>query len=194
MRASRAARSAEARKLANMLKALNALPRPLLGQVHGGAYGGGLGLLCVCDYVATSSEAKFGLTETRLGLIPATISPYVIARLGEGMARRIFMSGRVFGAEEAKAIGLVAEVVKPAELRAAVERQIRPCLAAAPGAVSAAKALALSFATAVSERHIDDSITRLANAWESPEAAEGIDAFFRRRQAKWVKKRSVASD
>ena len=194
MKASRAARIAEARKLAHMLKALNALPRPLLGQVHGGAYGGGLGLLCVCDYVAASSETKFGLTETRLGLIPATISPYVVARLGEGMARRIFMSGRVFGAEEAKAIGLVAEVVEPAGLQAAIERQIRPCLAAAPGAVSAAKALALSFAPAVSERHIDDSITRLADAWESPEAAEGIDAFFRRRPANWVKQRSVASD
>lgn len=190
MKGSRAARIAEARKLAHMLKALNTLPRPLLGQVHGG----GLGLLCVCDYVAASSETKFGLTETRLGLIPATISPYVIARLGEGMARRIFMSGRVFGAEEARAIGLVAEVVEPAGLRAAMARQIQPYLTAAPGAVSAAKALALSFAPDISERRINDSITRLADAWESSEAAEGIDAFFRRRQASWVKQRSVASD
>ena len=193
MTTSRAARIAEARKLAHMLKALNTLPMPLISKVHGGAYGGGLGLLCVCDYVAASSEAKFGLTETRLGLIPAAISPYVLARLGEGMARRIFMSGRVFNAEEARAIGLVAEVVKPAGLRAAVERQIQPYLAAAPGAVSAAKALALSFAP-VSERRINDSITRLADAWESPEAAKGIDAFFRRRPANWVKRRSVAND
>lgn len=194
MSAGRAARIAGARKLARMLKTLNTLPRPLIGQVHGGAYGAGVGLLCVCDYVAASGETKFGLTETKLGLIPATIGPYVIARLGEGMARRIFMSGRVFGAEEARAIGLVAEVVEPAGLRAAVERQIRPCLAAAPGAVSAAKALALSFAPDMGERRINDSITRLADAWESPEAAEGIEAFFRRRPANWVKRRSVAGD
>lgn len=194
MSAGRAARMAEARKLARMLKALNTLPKPLIGQVHGGAYEAGLGLLCVCDYVVASSETKFGLTETGLGLIPAAISPYVLARLGEGMARRIFMSARIFDAEEAKAIGLVAEVVKPAGLRAAAERQIRPYLSAAPGAVSAAKALALALAPDIGEQRVNTSVTRLADAWESPEAAEGIEAFFKRRPANWVKRRSVAGD
>ena len=191
MAAGRDGRIAEARQLANMLKALNTLPKPLLGKAHGGAFGGGVGLLCICDFVVASSETKFGLTETRLGLIPAAISPYVLARLGEGMARRIFMSARIFNAGEAKSIGLVAEVAKPAELDAAVERQIRPYLSAAPGAVSAAKTLALSLASSIDDQVINDSITRLTDAWESPEAAAGIDAFFKRRPAHWVKKRSV---
>jgi methylglutaconyl-CoA hydratase len=93
--ADRPQRLREARKLAEMLQALNTLPVPLIGRLHGGAFGGGVGLACVCDVVLASPETKFGMTETRLGIIPATIGPYVIARMGEGRARRVFMSGRI---------------------------------------------------------------------------------------------------
>lgn len=154
------------------------------------------GFLCVRDYALAASETKSGLTETGLGLIPATISPCVLTRLGEGMARRIFISARIFDAGEAKAIGMVAEVVKPAGLRAVRERQIRRCLSAAPGAASAALALAPD----IGEQRVNTSIARRADASESPEAAGGIwgiwgiGAFFKRRAANRVKRPSVAGD
>jgi len=108
--ADRATRMKEARKLAEMLKALNEMPKPLIGQIHGAAMGGGVGMACVCDIAIADEDTNFGLTETRLGLIPATIGPYVIARLGEGMARRVFMSSRIFGASEAATLGVVARI------------------------------------------------------------------------------------
>lgn len=187
--AGREDRMREARKLATMLSALNRMPKPLIGKVQGGAFGGGLGLMCVCDYVVASSAAKFGLTETRLGLIPATIGPYVITRLGEGMARRVFMSARVFDASEALAIGLASEVADPDALDARVDRQVRPYLAVAPGAVGAAKALALSLGPRIDEQVVNDTVARLADVWETDEAAEGVAAFFERRDASWVRRR-----
>lgn len=191
--ADRAGRILEARKLAEMLYALNTLNKPLIGKIHGGAFGGGVGLLCVCDFVIAEKDTQFGLTETRLGLIPATISPYVIARMGEGAARRVFMSGRIFDSEEAKTLGLVAQTVAEAELNNAVERQIVPYLHAAPEAVSAAKALARSLGPRIDDAVIDDTISRLADTWETSSAAEGINAFFDRRKANWVRKRTPKS-
>ncbi|MER8868142.1 crotonase/enoyl-CoA hydratase family protein [Mesorhizobium sp. M0751] len=184
--ADRETRMREARTLARMLHALNTLPVPLIGRVQGGAFGGGVGLLCVCDVVVSDDGAKFGLTETRLGLIPATIGPYVIARLGEGMARRFFMSGRVFGAQEATAIGLTTRVVPPSELDAAVESEVIPYLSAAPGAVAAAKALARTLGPPIDDSVIDDTIRRLADIWEAREAMLGIEAFLTRRPAPWA--------
>ena len=142
--ASREGRMAEARRLARMLDALNTLPLPLIGRVHGAAYGGGVGLMAVCDAVVASAAAQFGLTETRLGLIPATISPYVLARLGEGRARTVFFSARVFDAAEAGRMGLVTRVVAADALDAAVEAEVAPYFATAPAAVAGAKRLARS--------------------------------------------------
>ncbi|MBT4871661.1 MAG: enoyl-CoA hydratase, partial [Marinovum sp.] len=116
--ADRAGRMAEARKLAHMLQVMNELPLPMIGAVHGGAFGGGIGMACVCDVVIAESGTKFGLTETRLGLIPATISPYVVSRMGEGKARRVFMSARIFSAAEAQALDLIADQVPAAQLEA----------------------------------------------------------------------------
>lgn len=184
--ASRETRMAEARKLALMLKALNELPKPLIGRVQGQAFGGGIGMMSVCDTVVAVEEAKFGLTEVRLGLIPATISPYVLARMGEGKARRVFMSARIFGAQEARDLDLVAKVVPAKELDAAIEAEIKPYLAAAPAAVAASKALARSLGPDISDAVIDDTIRRLADTWETPEAREGIGAFFDKRKPDWV--------
>jgi len=184
--ASREARMAEARKLAMMLKSLNELPRPLIGRVQGQAFGGGIGMMSVCDTVIAVDSAKFGLTEVRLGLIPATISPYVLARMGEGKARRVFMSARIFGAGEARDLDLVARVVSEADLDAAVEKEIKPYLSAAPAAVAASKALARSLGPAITDAVIDDTIRRLADTWETPEAQEGISAFFDKRKAGWM--------
>lgn len=184
--ADRQTRMAEAQNLAHMLRDLNELPKPLIGRVQGQAFGGGIGMMSVCDTVIAVDTAKFGLTETRLGLIPATISPYVLARMGEGKARRVFMSARLFGAEEARDLDLVARVVSEADLDAAVEAEVKPYLSAAPAAVAASKALARSLGPAISVDVIEDTIRRLADTWETPEAQEGIQAFFDKRKPSWI--------
>jgi len=130
--------------------------------------------------------ARFGLTETRLGLIPATIAPYVVARMGEGRARRVFMSSRVFEAGEALDLGIASEVVPADKLDDEVARQVAPYLKVAPGAVSAAKRLARSLGPAIDDAAIDDTIERLVETWEGDEASEGVDAFLNRRRPHWA--------
>lgn len=185
-RATREHRIDEARKLAQMLGALNGLPKPLIGRVNGQTYGGGMGMLSVCDVAIAADHARFGFTEARLGLVPATISPYVLARMGEGLARRVFMSARLFDAEEARALGLVARVVPADGLDAAVEAEIAPYLACAPGAVAASKRLARSLGPAIDEETVERTVAALADAWEEPEAHEGVSAFFEKRQPAWA--------
>lgn len=181
-----ATRAGEARKLAAMLGALNTLPKPLIGAVQGNAFGGGVGMACVCDVAIGVDTARLGLTETRLGLIPATIGPYVIARMGEGRARRVFMSARLFEAAEAVDLGVLARAVPAADLAAAVEAEVVPYLACAPGAVAAAKKLARALGPRIDEAVVDQTIAALAAQWETDEAAEGISAFFDKRKARWT--------
>ncbi len=185
MAADRETRRREARALAMMLKALNDLPMPLVGRVHGPAYGGGVGLMSVCDSVVAVEDANFGLTETRLGLIPATIGPYVVQRMGEPRARRVFFSSRIFRAEEARDFGLVSRVVRADELDAAVEAEVAPYLSCAPGAVAEAKALVARLGGTVDEPAIEASIDALVVRWESEEADEGTQAFFEKRAPVW---------
>lgn len=184
-RADRATRIAEARHLANMLGALNTLPQPLIGKVNGQAYGGGMGMMSVCDIAIGADHAKFGFTETRLGLIPATISPYVIARMGEAMARRVFMSARLFDAAEAQSLGLLARVVSADDLDAAVEAEIKPYLGAAPGAVARSKRLTRMLGPEITQLKIEATIEALADAWDDAEAHEGVAAFFEKRKPSW---------
>jgi methylglutaconyl-CoA hydratase len=186
MAADAATRAAEARRLAEMLSALNTLPKPLIGRVQGQAFGGGVGMISVCDVAVAAEGARFGLTETRLGLIPATIGPYVAARMGEAMARRVFMSARRFDAAEALRLGLVAAAVPAADLDAAVEAEVAPYLAVAPGAVAEAKRLLRRLGPAIDEAVMAETIEALVRRWESPEAAEGIAAFFERRPPSWA--------
>jgi len=181
-----AGRNAEARRLADMLGALNTLPKPLIGRVQGNAFGGGVGMMAVCDVAVGVERARIGLTETRLGLIPATIGPYVLARMGEAMARRVFMSARLFGAAEAVTLGLLARAVPEAELDAAVEAEVVPYLSCAPGAVAEAKALARRLGPPIDAGVIEMTIAALAARWESDEARAGISAFFDKRPAPWT--------
>ncbi len=185
--ADRAGRLAEARRLAGMLQALNTLGKPVIGRVQGAAFGGGVGLMAVCDSVVAVEGARFGLTETRLGLIPATISPYVLARIGEGRARSVFFSARVFDCAEAVAMGLVTRAVAADALDAAVEAEVAPYLAAAPAAVAAAKRLARSLGPRIDAEVIEATIARLADTWEAVEAREGVTAFLEKRPASWVR-------
>ncbi|WP_372992934.1 crotonase/enoyl-CoA hydratase family protein [Sulfitobacter sp.] len=181
-----ATRSAEAGKLAAMLGALNTLPKPLIGRVQGNAFGGGVGMAAVCDVAIGVDTLKMGFTETRLGIIPATIGPYVLARMGEGRARRVFMSARLFGAAEAVDLGLLAKVVPAADLETAIEAEVQPYLSCAPGAVAAAKQLARDLGPRIDADVVDHTIAALAARWETDEAAEGIGAFFDKRKAAWM--------
>ncbi|MBB4093638.1 crotonase/enoyl-CoA hydratase family protein [Ochrobactrum pecoris] len=183
--ATRAQRIEEARKLALMLKALRDLPKPLIGRVNGQAYGGGVGLISVCDAAISVSGARFGLTETKLGLIPATISPYVVARIGQANALRTFTSARLFDAEEGRRIGLLHEVVEAERLDVAIEAEIKPYFSTAPAAVAASKRLVHALGAPIDEAVIEMTLTRLADTWETPEAAEGIAAFFAKKSPSW---------
>lgn len=173
----------EARKLADMLFALNTLPKPLIGRVHGNAFGGGVGLMAVCDVVVAHKDAKFGLTETRLGLIPATIGPFVIKRLGEGFARQVFFNAKIFGSDLALRSGLVSMLAD--DLDSAIEREIKYILKTAPEAVSAAKALCQNLSGSITKEEIEVTIETLADQWESEEAQIGISAFLNKESPPW---------
>jgi methylglutaconyl-CoA hydratase len=185
MAADRATRRAAATSLAQMLGALNSLPQPLIGRIQGNAFGGGVGLACVCDVAIGVQTAKFGLTETRLGLIPATIGPYVLARIGAAKARRVFMSGRVFGADEAVALDVLARAVPADALDDAIAAEVAPYLSCGPEAVAAAKAYARSLGPVIDEAIIARSVDALLACWDGAEAAEGIAAFFGKRVPNW---------
>lgn len=185
MQADEATRREGARALAGMLSALNLIPKPVIARVQGNAFGGGVGMMAVSDIVIASDQARFGLTEVRLGLIPATIGPYVLARMGEPAARRVFFSARLFDAAEAQALNLVARVTTPDALDAAIEAEVAPFLQAAPGAVAAAKAQCRALGPRIDAAVIEDSIDRLVAVWEGAEAPEGIAAFFDRRKPAW---------
>ncbi len=184
--ATRAQRIEQASHLARMLRALNELPKPLIGRINGQAYGGGMGLMSVADVAIAAEGAKFGFTEARLGLIPATISPYAVARMGLAKAREVFASARVFDAAEAVRLGLAARAVAPDELDAAVEAEIAPYLAAAPGAVAASKALLFRLRPTADDETIAMTAALLADQWETDEAHQGIAAFLERRPMPWA--------
>lgn len=175
-----------ARVLAGMLQSLNLLPKPLIARVHGNAFGGGIGMMSVADVAIVADSARFGLTEVKLGLIPATIGPYVIARMGEDRARRVFFSARLFDAAEAVDLNLAARAVPADALDAAIESEIAPYLQAAPGAVAAAKAQCRALGMRIDDAVIEDSIDRLVAIWEGTEAPEGIAAFFDKRRPSWI--------
>ena len=178
-------RMAEASKLAWSLQALNTMPKPLIGRVQGNAFGGGVGMASVCDIAIGADTVMMGLTETRLGLIPATIGPYVCARMGEAKARRVFMSGRRFDAAEAVELDLLARVVPAEELDAAIEAEVAPYLECAPEAVARAKALLRTLGPRIDDETIMHTVGELAACWEGDEAPEGIGAFFDKRKPSW---------
>jgi methylglutaconyl-CoA hydratase len=185
MKKTREQRVAESFELALMLRALNELPMPLIGRINGPAYGGGVGMISVCDVSIAVDAGVYCLTEVRLGLIPANISPYVVARMGEANARRTFLTAKRMTAAEAQRLGLVSEVVSAEQLDAAVERELADLLQCAPGAVAATKKL-VSY---VDSHDLPTSMIygadKLADAWETDEGREGIEAFFAKRPPPW---------
>ena len=178
--ADRAGKMAEAGRLSAMLAALNALPKPLIARVQGHAYGGGLGLIAVSDIAIAATGVRLALTETRLGLIPATIGPFVVARMGQGMARQVFFTGQAFGTDFALRAGLIHDACLPEALEERVAATAAAVLKTAPGAVARAKALCLRLGRDQAD-DIAASITALADCWESPEAQDRIRAFLGQR-------------
>jgi len=175
----RAGKIAEARVLANMLATLNALPKPLIGRVEGNAFGGGIGMMAVCDILVAVDGLRFALTETKLGLIPATIGPFVLRRMSETYARQVFFTAKSFNTELAVRAGLVSSVCAADEMDAAIETEIKPILQTAPGAVAEAKRLLQQMQGRDVENDIELTVNALADRWETDEAQLRIAAFFK---------------
>jgi methylglutaconyl-CoA hydratase len=179
---------ADAMRLAAMLRTLDELPKPTIARVNGAAFAGGVGLVCCCDIAVAAASAVFAVSEVRLGLVPATIGPYVVAAIGVRAARRYNLTGETFGAAEALRIGLVHELAPDAELDAAVERLVAALLAGGPRAQGRAKRLIAE----VADRPIDDAVMALtartiAEARASAEGREGVSSFLEKRAPAWRK-------
>lgn len=178
---------ADALALARLMRRLDELPKPTVARVHGDAYGGGVGLVACCDIAIGVPTAKFGLTESRLGLLPAVISPYVIAAIGARQARRYFATAEIFDAAEALRIGLLHQMVPADALDAAVQRQVELLLKAGPLASAAAKRLVRDVAAATDRDRLDaDNAALIARLRVSPEGQEGIAAFLEKRPPHWI--------
>jgi methylglutaconyl-CoA hydratase len=182
----REGRIADATEFANTLLELDRLPKLLIGRINGSAFGGGLGLISVCDMALGLADSTFRLSEVTLGLIPATIAPYVVARIGVTNSRRIMLNAAKLDGVAAARMGLLDVVVSTVEeLDEAVEREVAAALLCAPGAVANAKELIRFVSTHDSQKNLPYTATALADAWETAEIREGIDAFFNKRKPNW---------
>jgi len=180
---------ADAEALALMLATLDRLPKPTIARVHGPVFAGGTGLVAACDIAVGTREAKFCLSEAKLGLSPATISPYVMRAMGEHNARRYFLTAEIFGAEEALRIGMLSILTD--KLDEEVDALVKHLLAGGPGAHAKIKDLI----RAVAGRPVDDALAadtakRIAEIRVSPEGREGIASFLEKRKAAWCSKKS----
>ncbi len=176
----------DARKMAAMFEALDTLAVPLVARIHGAALGGGAGLAAVCDIVVAAQDAVFGFTEVKLGILPAVISPYVLAKIGRSAARALLVTGARFDAARALAIGLVHHVVPPTEIDAAVSQAIAEILSAGPQAVAAAKGLIRDAWRLEAEELASLTADAIATRRVSPEGQEGIRAFLEKRKPSWT--------
>lgn len=185
--ASEADNRADALALARLMRTLDELRKPTLARVHGAAFGGGVGLVACCDIAIGTPQARFGLTESRLGLLPAVISPYVIEAIGARQARRWFATAETFDAATAHRLGLLHEVVPVDALDAAVQRQLDLLLQAGPVAASSAKALVRRVAARGDrDRNDADNADLIAALRVSPEGQEGLSAFLDKRAPRWA--------
>jgi methylglutaconyl-CoA hydratase len=178
---------ADAAQLAEMLRVIYACQKPVVAKVQGDCYAGGMGLVAASDISIASEKVNFCLSEVKLGLIPATISPYVIKAMGESAARRYFLTAERFSAEEAKRIGFVHEVVPEEKLDWTVDEIVRTLVANSPNAVKEAKRLVQDVAgAALSDALIADTADRIADIRASAEGKEGVRSFLEKRKPGWV--------
>jgi methylglutaconyl-CoA hydratase len=178
---------ADGRVLARMLNTIATCPKPVVGQVQGAAYGGGVGMVAVCDIAIASTKAVFCLSEVKLGLTPATISPYVVAAMGERNAHRYFLTAERFDAAAALGMGFVHQVVEPGDLAATVDGFVEILLKNGPAAITACKELIAAVANKpINEAVLNDTAKRIADIRATPEGKEGIAAFLEKRKPAWV--------
>lgn len=179
---------AHARKLSRLLGTLDALPKPTVARINGDGYGGALGLIAACDLIVVADHARFAFTEVRLGIIPAVISPFVLARIGEHAARRHFLTADPLNAAELQGIGLAHDVVARDSLDATCERYVQSLLRGAPGALAEAKRLIRDMSPGAAADRLaasEAAAIRLAQLRVAPEAREGFAAFFEKRKPAW---------
>jgi methylglutaconyl-CoA hydratase len=182
---------ADAQALADMLAALDRMPKPTIARVHGPAFAGGTGLVAACDIAVGTPEAKFCFSEAKLGLSPATISPHVMRAIGERAARRYFLTAEVFDAAEAYRIGMLSLLVEKEDLDKTIDGLLAHLVAGGPEAHRKIKGLI----RAVTSRPVDDALVadtaqRIAEIRVSPEGREGIASFLEKRKAAWCSKKS----
>jgi methylglutaconyl-CoA hydratase len=175
----------DAQAMARMFSALDALPVPLVGRIHAAALGGGAGLAAVCDIVVCDEDAVFGFTEVKLGILPAVISPYALAKIGRSAARELFLTGMRFGAVRAREIGLVHAVVPLPQVDAKIQEYVKEILEAGPDGVAAAKALIPQVWARLAPEAMGITADAIAARRISAEGQEGMKAFLEKRKATW---------
>ncbi len=176
----------DATRMAEMFLALDTLPAAVIGRIHGAALGGGAGLAAVCDIAVADEDAVFGFTETKLGILPAVISPYVLPKIGPSAARELFLTGMRFSARRAREIGLVHAVVPVSKLDETVGRYVAELLSAAPTGVAAAKALIARVRGQSTADAMRITAQAIAAQRVSPEGQEGLRAFLDKRKPRWM--------
>jgi methylglutaconyl-CoA hydratase len=175
----------DAIQLANMLQIINTCPCPVIARINGDAIGGGVGLVSVCDIAIAAESVRFAFSEVRLGIAPAVISPYVIKKIGENMARVLFVTGERFSAARAHAFGLVHSIVPSEQLDDATQKAVNELLHGAPQAIRACKALALRVGQMTYEQASQYTTTTIARLRVSAEGQEGLNAFLEKRTPYW---------
>jgi methylglutaconyl-CoA hydratase len=176
----------DAKALSDMFASLDRLPFPVIGRVQGAALGGGVGLAAVCDVVVADEQAVFGFTEVKLGIVPAVISPFALAKIGRSAARELFLTGARFSAARAREIGLVHQVVPAPELDGAVDAYVRELLGAGPEAIACAKSLVAQVAGKTIEEAATLTVRAIAERRVSKEGQEGLTAFLEKRKPSWL--------
>jgi methylglutaconyl-CoA hydratase len=181
---------ADAERMAGMLRAIDRCPRPVIAVIQGAAIGGGVGLAAAADIAIAAEDAVFSLAEVKLGILPSVISPYVLRAIGARQARRYFLTGERFGAAEAQRIGLIHEVVPPAELSETRDRFVASLLTSAPEAVGVAKSLIAEVSGTAPDDALPVTVRTIAERRASAEAKEGLTAFLEKRPPAWVPKKT----
>jgi methylglutaconyl-CoA hydratase len=177
---------ADARRFGAWFAAVAEFPKPVVARLHGGVYGGGVGLACACDIAVASADAKFGLTEARLGIIPGLISPYVIRRLGDRNARELMLTGERFGGDMALQVGLIHHLTPEAGLDAKVEERVAELLKGGPAAQARIKRLLAHWANTPWDEYRESLPHALAEVRATEEARDGLSAFFEKRKPRWM--------
>lgn len=178
----------DARRLATLMKTLNELPKPTIAKVQGAAMGGGVGLVCCCDIAIGGTSARLALSEIKIGMVPATIAPYVVRSIGEKASRRLFMTGEMLDSAQAEKLGFLSEVVADEELGERVQEIASQLLKNAPGGFSKAKQIIREVAAGeVSADMIEHTVHFIADIRDSAEGREGLSAFLEKRKPAWAK-------